>query len=587
MDGAQFDEAEKQGDYNLLFARTWGAPYDPHSYFSSFAQPAHSEYAALSGIEPPLVTRDELLEKIDRVQKESDVTARRELWREILQNVHEQAIFLPLWGTRIPYVINRRLVGFSSSPQSYAYDLTSVRVFEGSPTVTVAPGSSVGGLFDTAGSIHPHQYFPNQLFAQGWIYEGLVSYGQDGEIGPALAHSWTIDPNPETGGERAAFQLRNATFHDGTAFNCSVAKLNFDHVLNDVVKERHSWYQLPTKLTSWTCNDQGDFVLETSEPFYPLLQELTYMRPLTFASAAAFPSGLDSHPINNNACNPGDFGGSYAHLEDTVTCNGLLAPIGTGPFKLVTSETNEEGTIQTKLQFARHDEYWGNKPDIEVIDVKYFETTEDVEKALLDGTLDMALGIGPLSPQQIRNLKDFHSDVVDVRHSNVQRHAMMVFNTNKEPTNDLIMRQAIIHAVDKARFIEEEFAGLERPVSQLLPYTAPYCDVELSPKWAYDQEKAILLNCPTEKSNSALSGGAIAGIVICALVATGLAIFVLRLIQREKSGKPLFTPVSSEATASMPAPDEVKVGAPSVRGEPNASVSSTEEVSQNQANSHV
>lgn len=27
----EYPEYEKSGDYNLLFAATWGAPYDPHS----------------------------------------------------------------------------------------------------------------------------------------------------------------------------------------------------------------------------------------------------------------------------------------------------------------------------------------------------------------------------------------------------------------------------------------------------------------------------------------------------------------------------------------------------------------------------
>ena len=33
-------------------------------------------------------------------------------------------------------------------------------------------------------------------------------------------------------------------------------------------------------------------------------------------------------------------------------------------------------------------------------------------------------------------------------------------NTNREYTNDVNVRRAVIHAVDKAEFIENEFAGL-------------------------------------------------------------------------------------------------------------------------------
>ena len=56
-------------------------------------------------MEKPL-TREVLLQKINNVQQELDFVARTQQWHEILNDVHQQAMFLPLWGTRIPYVIN-------------------------------------------------------------------------------------------------------------------------------------------------------------------------------------------------------------------------------------------------------------------------------------------------------------------------------------------------------------------------------------------------------------------------------------------------------------------------------------------------
>lgn len=32
----EYGEEEKNGDYHILFTRTWGAPYDPHSYLSAW-----------------------------------------------------------------------------------------------------------------------------------------------------------------------------------------------------------------------------------------------------------------------------------------------------------------------------------------------------------------------------------------------------------------------------------------------------------------------------------------------------------------------------------------------------------------------
>ena len=554
LDAAAYRTAQKDGSYNMMFTRTWGAPYDPHSYFNSWDVPAHVEYSAVGKLEAPL-TRDSLLKKIADVQVQVEPMQIANGWKEILQDTHKQAIFLPLWGTRVPYVLNRRFGGFSPSAQTYEYPLDAIKVFSGSTTVTIAPGAG-GGLFKSVGPVHPHQYFPNQLFAQAWVYEGLVGYGQDGEITPVLATSWTI-VDTASGGSRYTFTLREGVkFHDGSEWNCSVAKLNFDHVLSEKVKERHGWLGLVTHLTSWTCS-AGKFVLETKQKFYPLLQELTYIRPLRFAAASAFQRGLDSHPDLHNSCNSGDFGSKWDHLETKITCGGLK-PVGTGPFKVVNA-TDE-------AVFARHDDYWGNTPAIQFLHLKKYKNTDEVMSALLSGNLDMALGIGPLTAKQVQKLKFYHSDVVDVRHSDVMQHALMVMNTNRTGTDDVQVRKAIIHAINKARFIEEEFAGLEKPVTQLLPDSAPYSNVDLDPKWAFDLEKAKLLNCPlpasVKKVNSGrLPGWAIALIVVVSLAFVSVLAFAYFMYAREKQGKPIFVrleTVEPQATFA-PAKDSKQV----------------------------
>ena len=52
----EYRDAEVNGDYHLLFARTWGAPYDPHSYMASWAVPAHVEYTAIGNLQVSLLS---------------------------------------------------------------------------------------------------------------------------------------------------------------------------------------------------------------------------------------------------------------------------------------------------------------------------------------------------------------------------------------------------------------------------------------------------------------------------------------------------------------------------------------------------
>jgi nickel transport system substrate-binding protein len=174
LSSTEYIDAELNGLYNVLFTRTWGAPYDPHSYMASWAVPSHVEYSAIGGMEAPN-SRELLISKIEKVQRELDPIKIRAQWKEIHQDVHSQAIFMPLWGTRIPYVRNRRLAGFVPAEQAFSIPVNIIQVFSGSTSVTVSPG--VGSLFSGTGPINPHQYSPNELWAQDWIYEGLVSYG--------------------------------------------------------------------------------------------------------------------------------------------------------------------------------------------------------------------------------------------------------------------------------------------------------------------------------------------------------------------------------------------------------------------------
>ena len=62
------------------------------------------------------------------------------------------------------------------------------------------------------------------------------------------------------------------------------------------------------------CDGDYTLILETSSPFYPLLQELTYIRPLRFASPSAFAEGLDSDPDLHNSCETGKSASALFYL---------------------------------------------------------------------------------------------------------------------------------------------------------------------------------------------------------------------------------------------------------------------------------
>ena len=187
------------------------------------------------------------------------------------------------------------------------------------------PPTQSGTLIDV-GFLSPHAYGPNELFAQNWIFEGLVSYGPDGAILPALATSWQLTTNGDSTVD-LTFQLRqNVIFHDGQQWNASVCKLNFDNVFAPALAATyHSWYDLPTKAIRWSVAGPFTFVVTLSGPYYPALNEFTFIRPLRFLSPAAFVPG-----VGVNSC-PASRGNVTAR-NSWVLCSGTLAPYGTGPW---------------------------------------------------------------------------------------------------------------------------------------------------------------------------------------------------------------------------------------------------------------
>lgn len=541
----EFIERERNGNYNIMFTKTWGSPYDPHTYFSSWAIKSHVEFSSTKGLKSPM-TQEEVLKRIANVLVEQDTSKRDGMYKDILDGVHKQAAFLPLYGVRTPYVVNSRLVDFAPSAQTYSYPIANLRVASGPKTVSLAPGSG-GSMFTSTGRIHPHLYAPNALFAQDWVYERLVKYDLGGKIEPSLAEDWTI--NKDGRGWKVVFNLRKGVkFHNNEPWNCAAAKLNFDHVLHPKIKDRHSWFKLVEIVTEWGCEGES-FFIKTSEPYYPMLQELSYIRPLSFAAPGAFSNGINSDPVKENSCHKGEFGSGHEEIEKAITCKGLIKSIGTGPFKFMSKEkkTVDGAEVDSIVRFDRFDGYWGTVPEIEKVEVRHYDTPEAVKDDLVKGELDMALGTGPLSAAGIRELNATHRDKVKVFWSTVQQHAIAVLNTAKAPTDDLSFRKALLYGVDKAEdIITPEFADIRLPADQLLPKALPHCNVDLEPRFSYDLTEAKAECGMKSGSSSALSAGGIAGIVVAVLVLLLVLIFAL-LFRRRKKAPPASPLVHEEA----------------------------------------
>ena len=556
------------GNFNMAFSESWGAPYDPQAFATSWSAKNEAHFKGLDGLAAP---QDQtwLKTKVADAHLKETETARQEAWTEILTAMHEQSTELPFSGKRIPAVINKRLTGYTPGHQQYDYPAHTLRVLTGSRTVTVSPGAQTGMISKATGvgRLDAHSYRPNEFFANNWVYDGLVEYGPQGTIIPSLAESWTVTEIAD-GGQKYTFTLRQGvTFHDGEAWNCNAAKLNFDHVL----AQNHPWYGMPAAIKSWSCTDSNTFVLTTNSKYYPLLQELTFIRPLRMQSPAIFFNGASSNSLTENSCYPGtntiddvvDISvGDYA--DEDITCKGTKGGIadcvrtagtwscvpssgnvsGTGRWIYHRTETDSDGKMKS-VHFKINVNHWdapsGNY--VEELKVVHYDTEAKIKAALLDGSLDAVLGADVLTGADVADLKNNHVDTVSVSLTESIMNRNIVFNTGKAPTNDLQLRKVIIHAIDKATIIDEVLSGIDAPVDSLFPKDAPYCGADLTPKPDYDLEKAAMLNCPVPEEKNKIAASIIAIIVVLAFAAVAFGSVLVVMYRREKTGEPIFRPL--------------------------------------------
>lgn len=128
-----------------------------------------------------------------------------------------------------------------------------------------------------------------------------------------------------------------------------------------------------------------------------------------------------------------------------------------------------------------------------------YATDRDVKEALLSGELDLVWGAGVLSDSDILEIKNdpVISETIQVALGEPIQNALVILNTGNPPLDDINVRKTVIHAIDKGALLAKELP-LSRQVDNVFPRNAPYSDIDLTPRWSYDLEKAVLLSCDGE-----------------------------------------------------------------------------------------
>lgn len=105
-DSTVFYESQEKGLFNLIQSETWGMPFDPYSYFSSFRHPSHADYAAQSGISE----KAEVDKSVSEMLNATDPKIAEEKSHYVLKTLSDESVYVPLVYTQVPYVYNADVV---------------------------------------------------------------------------------------------------------------------------------------------------------------------------------------------------------------------------------------------------------------------------------------------------------------------------------------------------------------------------------------------------------------------------------------------------------------------------------------------
>lgn len=318
------------------------------------------------------------------------------------------------------------------------------------PTLTTAWPVNVGPL-------NPHLYTPNQMFAQSMVYEPLVKYQADGSVKPWLATHWTHSED----GKTWVFTLRDGVlFSNGEPFNAQAAAENFRAVLEN--RQRHAWLELVNQITDVKALSPSQLQITLKSAYYPFLQELSLPRPFRFIAPSQF--------------------------KNQQTMNGIIAPIGTGPWVLQESRLNRYDVM------VRNERYWGEKPAIGKVVIKVIPDATSRAVAFETGDIDLLYGNeGLLTLDTFARFS--HNPAWRTQLSAPVETVMLALNSTRAPTSEQAVREALNYAVDKKTLIDGALYGTQQVADTLFAPTVPYASVGLQPRsYSPDRARALLEN---------------------------------------------------------------------------------------------
>ena len=279
------------------------------------------------------------------------------------------------------------------------------------------------------------------------VLEGLTKINASGAVSALLATDWTSDPD----GKSYTFGLRKGVkFQDGTPFDADAVKFSFERAKADgsTNKAKKGVFD---NISSIATPDPHRVILTLNNP------------------DATLPFRLGEN--------------TAVILSPKSAAGASTQPIGTGPFKF---DSWQKGSAITLVR-------WDGYRDLAAIKLKrvtfrFINDNAAQVAALLAGDIDGMPRFGA-----VQNLAQLQADkrfVVEI--GSTAGKGMLAINNKKKPLDDVRVRRALMHAIDRKAFIDGVLEGLAKPIgSHAAPTDVGY--VDLTGLYAFNPDKARAL----------------------------------------------------------------------------------------------
>ncbi|MEY7851724.1 ABC transporter substrate-binding protein [Natrarchaeobius sp. A-rgal3] len=301
---------------------------------------------------------------------------------------------------------------------------------------------------------HESTRIPERLTLSA-IHEPLFYLNPDAEPVSHLVSDYEINEDAT----EFVFQLEeNVTFHNGESLDAEIVEWNFDRIFDIGINAGDL-----EPITSFDVTGEHELTIETEAPFPLLLQEL--------AEFSNF-HGMVSREAVEEAGD--DFG------REVI--------VGTGPYEFVEWEAAD------RIRLERYDDYdWGpdfatqQQSSVEEIEIRIIPEASTLTNELMVGDVDAAYELSLGQSDEVES-----NDGTDVER-NQGTWTFLPINVDREPTDEVEVRRAISHAIDREPLLQ---VGLNGEGELLYGYVPPFWGGGLSESenqelaYQYDPDRA-------------------------------------------------------------------------------------------------